>query len=107
MSNTFTPSVGNRVLPTTTTSANITIAIENTNAFMFDNTSGNVIFVSVGTGLATIPTGSNIGNGIMINHDDSKVLYFPNIGSSTPSTVVISGIAASGTGNLFITPGVV
>jgi ABC-type tungstate transport system permease subunit len=108
MSNTFNPIGSTRVIGTTTTSSNITITTAGTNAFQFNNTSGNVIFVAVGTGSAVIPLiDGTVGNSIMINHDDKQVLRFNTLGSSTNANVVISAIAASGTGNLYITPGVV
>ena len=103
----FTPSGNSRVLSTTSTSSNITMVTNGTNAFMLDNTSANSVFVNVGSGGVSHPTSGNVGNGVIIQPTSSKVLYYPQIATSENANVLISGITVVGTANVYITSGTI
>ena len=109
---TFSPSGNTFNVPFTTTASNVSMGIQGTDLqtlFKIDNSSGNLAFVTFSTSQATAnavnhPSAGSSSNCIAVR-TGATTLVNPNLGIQN-TAIYVGVISVSGTGNIYIQPGV-
>jgi hypothetical protein len=109
---TFTPTGNSFLVPFTGTASNVSMGLQQVSQqslFKVDNSSGNLVFVTFSTVQATAnsvnhPTAGNSTNSFACR-TGATTLINPNLGLQT-ANIFVGAISVSGTGNIYIQPGI-
>lgn len=109
---TFTPCGNTFIVPFTATASNValgTIPADQQTLFKIDNASGNLCFITFSTSQAVAnsinhPTAGNSTQCIAVRTGATEYVN-PNLGILN-TAVYVGAISVSGTGNIYIQPGV-
>ena len=109
---TFSPSGNTFNVPFTATASNVSMGIQGTDLltlYKIDNSSGNLAFITFATSAAAAnainhPTAGSSTNCIAIRTGETTLVN-PGLGTYN-GPVYVGAISVSGTGNIYIQPGV-